>query len=136
MLSRLCLVLPVLAASLALSGTTLLADEAYRPPPGSNQVLSAPLALADGLEVIISDVVIPPNAAVPPHSHPGQEFVYVIEGSAMHVVEGAEQRIYRPGEAFTIEPGVVHSPYATEEGARAIVFRVHIEGEPIRVPAE
>lgn len=129
-------VLPIFAIGLAWSGTAGLADEGHRPPPGSNEVLVAPLALAEGLEVIISDVVIPPNAAVPPHSHPGQEFVYVIEGSAMHVEEGVEQRVYHAGEAFTIEPGVVHSPYATEEGARAIVFRVHVDGQPERIPAE
>ena len=62
-------------------------DENY-PPPGSNQILRAPVTIADGLEVIISDVVIPPNATVPRHYHPGEEFLYVLEGSAVQVEEG------------------------------------------------
>ncbi len=124
------------AATLALGVTAASADGTHRPPPGSNEVLVVPLANAEGLEVFVSDVVLPPGFQVPPHSHPGQEIVYVIEGSAVHVEEGAEDRIYKAGEAFTIQPGVVHSPYAGDEGARAIVFRVHVEGQPIRIPAE
>ncbi len=112
------------------------ADEGYRPPPGSNQVLSVPLAGAEGLEVIVSDVMIPPNSRVPPHSHPGEEFVYVIEGEAVHVEEGREERVYKAGEAFAIPPGVVHAPYTRDKPARAIVFRVHVEGEPLRTRAE
>ncbi|WP_136658764.1 cupin domain-containing protein [Nitratireductor sp. XY-223] len=111
-------------------------DGGFRPQPGSNTMLRAPLETAPGIEVIISDVVIPPNTAVPPHSHPGEEFVYVIEGSAVHREEGKEDRVYRAGEAFAIGRGKVHAPFTADQPARAIVFRVHVEGKPERIPAE
>ena len=101
-------------------------------PPGSNEMLRAPLTLTNGLEGIVSDVIIPPNATVPRHHHPGEEFVYIIEGSVVHVEEGKPEFVLEAGEAITIAPEVEHEPRGTEEGARAIVFRVHTEGAPER----
>lgn len=112
------------------------AAHAWRPPPGSNSMLVAPLETAPGLEVIVSDVVIPPDTGVPAHRHPGEEFVYVIEGAAVHVEEGQEDRVYAAGEAFVIRKGRVHAPRTTDRPARAIVFRVHVQGEPERVLVE
>ena len=91
-------------------------------------MLRAPLTMADGLEVIVSDVVIPPNATVPRHYHPGEEFIYVIEGSAVHVEEGKDEFILSAGDAYVIPPRTIHEPRGGPSGARAIVFRVHVEG--------
>ena len=127
----------VLAALLAASCGTASQDDASSahvaeaaryPPPGSNQMLRAPLTVADGLEVIISDVVIPPNATVPRHYHPGEEFLYVLDGSAVHVEEGKDDRILSAGDAYVIPPRAIHAPRGGPDGARAIVFRVHVEG--------
>ncbi len=127
----------VLAALLAASCDTAsqdnassaqVADATRYPPPGSHQMLRAPITVADGLEVIISDVVIPPNATVPRHYHPGEEFLYVIEGSAVHVEEGKDDRVLSAGDAYVIPPRAIHAPRGGPDGARAIVFRVHVEG--------
>ena len=112
------------------------AGATHRPPPGSNQMLRAPLALAEGLEVIISDVVIPPGAEVPRHYHPGQEFIYVLEGSAIHVEEGQPDHTLAAGDTYAIPPRAEHAPRGGPDGARAIVFRVHVEGEAERVLVE
>ena len=102
-------------------------------PPGSHQMLRAPLAMADGLEVIISDVIIPPNETVPRHYHPGEEFLYIIDGSAVHVEEGKDEFILQAGDAYAIPPRAIHAPRGGPTGARAIVFRVHVEGADERV---
>jgi quercetin dioxygenase-like cupin family protein len=103
------------------------------PPPGSNEMLRAPITIADGLEVIISDVVIPPNATVSRHYHPGEEFLYVLEGSAVHVEEGKSDRVLRAGETYVIHPRAVHAPRGGPDGARAVVFRVHVQGAEERI---
>ena len=36
---------------------------------------------ADGLEVVTSHVELPPGMQLPKHTHPGEEFAYIIEGS-------------------------------------------------------
>ena len=106
------------------------------PPPGSNEKLRSPIASADGLEVLISDVVIPPNATVPRHYHPGEEFLYVISGSAVHVQDGQDDIELTAGDSYVIPPRAVHSPRGGPDGARAVVFRVHRDGMPERILLE
>jgi len=74
-------------------------ERPYPPPPGSNEVLRSSLAGTPGIEVIVSDVVIPPNAQVPRHYHPGEEFLYLIEGSAIHVEEGKPDLPMKAGDS-------------------------------------
>ena len=106
--------------------------------PGSHAVLTAPITAAENLEVIVSDVVIPPNAQVPRHYHPGEEFLYLIEGSATHIEEGKPDLPMVAGDVYVIPPEAAHEPIGGPEGGRAIVFRVHVKGQPerIAVPAE
>lgn len=100
--------------------------------PGSHTRLRAPVSVANGLEVIISDVFIPAGVEVPRHYHPGEEFLYVIEGSAMHVEEGKPDRLLTAGDAYVIAPEVIHAPYGGPEGGRAVVFRLHVSGREER----
>ena len=109
--------------------------QASRPPPGSNEVLRSPLAGTPGVEVIVSDVVIPPNGRVARHYHPGEEFLYLIEGTAIHVEEGKPDLPLEAGDGYAIPPRAIHSPKGGPQGARAIVFRVHIAGQPERIEA-
>ena len=102
--------------------------------PGSNEMLRAKITAAPELEVLISDVIIPPDTEIPRHYHPGEEFVYVIEGSATHIEEGKPDKVIKAGDAMVISPEAVHAPRGNSEGARAIVFRVHLEGQPERIP--
>ena len=101
--------------------------------PGSNEILRAPLSAANEIEVIISDVVIPANAQVPSHYHPGEEFVYVIEGQAVHVEDGLAEHIVKAGEGLVIQTGKIHAPRTEILPARAVVFRVHKKGEPEKI---
>lgn len=111
------------------------AEAAPRLPPGSNEVLRAVLAENPDLEVVISDVIIPPNATVPRHYHPGQEFLYLIEGTAVHVEQGKPDLPLKAGDTYVIPPRAIHSPRGGPNGARAIVFRVHAKGQPERIDA-
>jgi quercetin dioxygenase-like cupin family protein len=102
------------------------------PPPGSNEVLRSKVRVADNLEVIISNVFIPPGAVVPRHYHPGEEFLYVLRGSAVQVEEGQADRELKAGDAYVIPPEAIHAPYGGPDGGHAIVFRLHVEGQEER----
>ena len=113
----------------ALAGTTSGTPADDRPNPAIDR-LRAPITVAEGLQVVIADVPIPPNQSVDLHYHPGEEFVYVLEGSAVHAEPGQPDRVLRPGDASVIPRG---TPHGDPEGGRAIVFRVLVEGQPDRV---
>ncbi len=102
------------------------------PPAGSNEVLRSKVRVADNLEVIISNVFIPPGAVVPRHYHPGEEFLYMVQGSAVQVEEGRADLEVKAGEAYVIPPEAIHAPYGGPDGGHAIVFRLHVEGKEER----
>lgn len=131
-IGQVCLAAAALCASPALAHDDLTGGD-HEMPAGSNEMLRAPLSGAPDLEVIISDVVIPAGAQVPRHYHPGEEFLYVIEGSATHVEEGQPDRPLNVGDSYVIAPRRIHEPIGGPEGARAIVFRVHVKDQPERV---
>ena len=127
------IVIALLSASACVSVHAHRHEPETRPQPGSNLMLRAPITISSELEVILSDVVIPSGATVPRHYHPGEEYIYVIEGSAIHVEEGKDDLILRAGDAYVIPPETEHAPRGGPNGARAIVFRVHKQGLPERV---
>ncbi|MEM7023632.1 MAG: cupin domain-containing protein [Pseudomonadota bacterium] len=129
----------LMAACLVVAGhaaADTASSSAQEPAPGPNRVLEAPLDLTDDLEVIIDEVFLPPNSSLPAHFHPGEDYVYVIEGMVVHEVEGQEPRTYSAGEAFVVRKDVVHVERTLDQPVRAIVFHVLVAGEPLRVPVE
>jgi hypothetical protein len=54
----------------------------YDPPPGINQVLAGPIAAAPGHSLILGDLNMAPAAEIPRHYHHGEEYIYVLGGSA------------------------------------------------------
>lgn len=109
-----------------------VACEVPLPSPGSNEVLRTKVRVADNLEVIISNVFIPSGTQVPRHYHPGEEFLYMVQGSAVQVEEGQADRVLMAGEAYVIPPEAIHAPYGGPNGGHAIVFRLHVEGQEER----
>ena len=99
-------------------------------------LLQSPLASADGIEVVLSHVVLEPDQALPAHWHPGEEFAYIIEGSVTLQQEGKAPLLMKARSAAKIALRQVHSAQAGDSGATLVVFRVHESGQPERVLVE
>ena len=109
------------------------ADEPGTPQRyGPVEVIRTPASFADGVEIIVSDVRIAPDAEVPGHSHAAEELVYVIEGSAIHVEDGLPERTLRAGDMAVIPPETAHRPRGGPAGARAITVRFKLQGRAER----
>jgi quercetin dioxygenase-like cupin family protein len=111
------------------------ANPLYQPPLGSNVVFREATAAAPGHELIVADLKLAANAVGEAHYHPWEEYLYVIEGSAVLEIAGQEPRTLLAGEHFVIPRRTVHTPRAGAQGVRAIVVRVHDQGDPVMVPA-
>jgi len=90
----------------------------------------------EGTEVVVSRVTIPPNTSLPKHWHPGEEFAYILEGSAVLWQEGKADVIGKKGDVLKVPLKQVHTARTTEEGATILVFRVHELGKPARTLVE
>lgn len=87
---------------------------------------------APGREVIQSRVELAPGVAFPAHRHPGEEIVYVLEGTLEYQVEGEPPVTLRAGEVLFIPDGAVHSARNVGEaqGAELATYFVR-KGEPL-----
>ena len=117
----------------ALAASTL-ADE--KSGPRIETVLKSDLASADDLEVIVSIVDIPAATTLPKHHHPGEEFIYVLEGSGYLWLDGQGDTMASAGDAAKIPLEQIHTARTDDEPMRAVVFRVHKKGEPERILVE
>ena len=62
-----------------------------------------------GYETIQTRVDFAPGAAFPKHKHPGEEIIYVVEGSIEYDVEGKPPVTVNAGGVFFISAGTVHA---------------------------
>jgi len=62
-----------------------------------------------GRETVQNRVEFGPDAPVVRHTHPGEEIIYILEGSLEYEIDGIGPKTYTAGEALTVPPGTVHS---------------------------
>lgn len=60
-------------------------------------------------EVFQSEVHLEPGGFFPRHSHPGEEFIYVLKGTWVYQLDGQPPVTVKAGEALFIPYGAVHS---------------------------
>ena len=70
-------------------------------------------------EVIQVRVDIAPGIVAPRHSHPGEEIIYVIEGSLEYQFDGKPPVTLKAGDALFIPAGTIHSAKNVGGGNRA-----------------
>jgi quercetin dioxygenase-like cupin family protein len=131
-----------LLVSIALSSAPASSSNASTSSPDTQpglaleSLLKAQLEVADGIEVIVSRVTIPPHSSLPKHWHPGEEFGYVLQGSVVLWQEGKDDMVAKQGDVVKIPLKQVHTAITRDEGATILVFRVHEQGKPERVLAD
>lgn len=100
--------------------------------PVLENLIKERLAENEDLEVIVSTVDVPAHTELPKHYHPGQEFVFMLEGHITVAIDGAEERTVKAGEAAVVPARVHHRAWTKEAAAKLVVFRVHDPGKPVR----
>lgn len=88
-------------------------------------------------EVIQNRVDISPEAPVIKHKHPGEEIIYVLEGSLEYQVEGKAAKTYSAGEALMVPAETVHAVRNVGSGNAAELATYVVEkGRPFLVVVE
>ncbi len=87
---------------------------------------------AQGREVIQARVEIDPGVTSPRHRHPGEEIVYVIEGTLEYQVEGKPPVTLKAGEVLFIPAGTIHAAKNVGSGNAAELATYVVEkGKPL-----
>ena len=89
---------------------------------------------APGREVVQVRVDLAPGVAFGKHTHPGEEIVYVIEGSLEYEVEGKPAVTLKAGEVLFIPAGTIHAAKNVGSGNGAELATYIVEkGKPLVV---
>ena len=86
-------------------------------------------------EVIQNRVDISPDAPPLRHKHPGEEIIYVLEGTLEYSIDGRKPTVFNAGEVLLVPPETAHSvrnvgprnaaelaTYIVEKGKPLLVF--------------
>lgn len=85
-----------------------------------------------GREVVQVRVDLEPGYVSPRHTHPGEEIVYVLEGSLEYEVEGKPPMTLKAGDVLFIPAETIHSAknVGTDNGAELATYIVE-KGKPL-----
>ena len=121
----------IMAVAVLIVGTGLALHVAQGQQPGFNRTdlqqhdLSIP-----GREVIQVRVELAPGVASP--KHPGEEIIYVLEGSLEYEVEGKPPVTLKAGDVLFIPAGTVHAAKNVGSGSGAELATYIVEkGKPL-----
>ena len=125
----------ILAAAVLIvgSGLALNVAQSQQPAITRSDLLRHDLGVP-GREVVQVRVDFAPGAAFPPHSHPGEEIAYVIEGLLEYRFEGKPPVTLKAGEVLFIPAGTIHSAKNVGSGNAAELATYIVEkGKPLVV---
>jgi quercetin dioxygenase-like cupin family protein len=127
-----------LAIALLIAASSLPFDTARAQQAG---VTRTPLQRHDlstpGREMVQVRVDLAPGVTFPPHSHPGEEIVYVIEGVLEYQVEGEPPATVKAGEVLFIPAEANHTVKNISSGnAAELATYVAEKGKPLVAPAK
>ena len=83
----------------------------------------------EALQVIVE---LAPGVLSPKHTHPGEEIIYVLEGSLEYEVEGRSPLTLKAGDVLFIPAGTIHSARNVGTGKAAELATYVVEkGKPL-----
>ncbi len=113
-------------------------QEPAKEPITRTLLLKSDVTGIEGKETLMLVVEFAPGAVGGKHFHPGDELVYMLEGSITLEVEGKPPATFKAGDTFHIPSKVVHAGKnaSTTAGAKALVVGLFEKGQPATTPVQ
>lgn len=111
-------------------------NQAAAPSPLKRTVLMQRQSTIPGRDGVVVKAELAPNADAPRHTHPGEEYGYVLEGEVTFEIQGQAPLTLKAGDAFYVPPNTPH--VAHNRGTvpwKAISTYIVESGKPLATPA-
>jgi quercetin dioxygenase-like cupin family protein len=82
---------------------------------------------ADGKELLVLEVTAPPGYKIPPHTHPGEEFAYTLEGVLTSTSTG---EVRGPGQGVFYKRGDIGGAVVGDKPVKLLTIFVVDKGKP------
>lgn len=122
---------------LALLSAAAFAQGAAQAPGVRRTDLLKHDSVVPGREVVEVRVEVDPGHGVPRHMHPGDEVLYVVEGTLEYMPDGKAPVMLKAGQSVFIPAGTIHAARnpGTVNGAGIATYFVE-KGKPLITPAK
>jgi len=126
------LTLVIAGAVAALAGTWGIGSLKAQQPGFKRVELQRHDLALPGREVVQARAEFEPGASIGKHTHPGEEFGYVLEGTLELEVTGKPNATLKAGDAFFVPPGTVHAARNPGSGPTKVLATYVVEkGKPL-----
>jgi quercetin dioxygenase-like cupin family protein len=124
------------AAIIAASALALRVARAEDSPTKRTDLQRHDLSIP-GREAVQVIVDILPGKTAPRHTHPGEEVIYVLEGTLEYQIDGQQPVTLKAGDVYFIPAGKVHKAtnVGTGRGAELATYIVE-KGKPLLTAAD
>lgn len=120
--------------AIGLMAAPALAQDA---PSGIKRTPLQSIDFPEGYKTVTGLAEVMPGHASGPHTHPGIETGYVLDGEVLMIVEGEPDRTLKAGDSFVIPPGARHDVQSIGSvPAKAISVFVVDKSKPLASPAK
>jgi quercetin dioxygenase-like cupin family protein len=126
----------VVALLIVAGGLALRVAHSQQPAIKRTELQRHDLSIS-GREAIQVRGDFPPGAAVPRHTHPGEELVYVLEGTLEFQLDGQPPVTLKPGEVLFVPAGTIHTA-KNVNGGNSVALSTYIveKGKPLLTMAQ
>jgi quercetin dioxygenase-like cupin family protein len=122
----------IVAMAIGVAAQAPAAQTGFKRTPVQQADLSVP-----GREVVQAVAEISAGSESGRHTHPGEEFGYVLEGTLTIEFDGKPSVTKKTGEGFSIPPGTIHNAKNLGKGVTKVLATYIIEkGKPAATPAK
>ena len=124
----------LVAAMLALGSSQAAAQNPPRPAGSTRTDLQRHDLSIAGREVLQARIDFEPGASFPAHKHPGEEIIYVIEGTLEYKVEGKPAVSLKAGDVLFVPAETAHAArnVGRTNGAELATYVLE-KGKPLTV---
>jgi quercetin dioxygenase-like cupin family protein len=127
--SRMAAVVAIVAAVAVVGIQGLKAQPA--PSVKRNVLLKQDMTIP-GREAVMAQVELPPGSSEGKHTHPAEVYGFVQEGTITLEVEGQPTKTLKPGDVFSIAPGLAHQGHNKGSvPAKLLAVFVAEKGKPL-----
>jgi quercetin dioxygenase-like cupin family protein len=132
MLHRLAALIVASALAFHVAGAQNTAQSGFRRTDLQRHDLSIP-----GREAIQVRVDLDPGVSSPRHTHPGEEIIYVLQGTLQYDIEGKPPVTLKPGDVLFIPAGTIHAAKNVGSGVGSELTTYIVEkGKPLLTPVK
>jgi quercetin dioxygenase-like cupin family protein len=118
-------------------GSSYVSAQNPAPQITRTEILRQTMSGMEGKEVVVFTADIPPGGVAPRHYHPGDETIYMLQGSLVFEPDHGQPFELKAGQVTFNPAKHIHQAKNTgSEAAKVLNFMIADKGQPLAVPVQ